>query len=162
MYKGKSLVTVILDNAVAMFPVDSERYELAAAVEALCGSGYINQGLSSYTHDDDRINDWLHSVEEQAWRASTFWRTLPIQGSDADPAPLEVDLARRFESSLPGHLPWRWVREQCSEGASPDFGRRLLWQIIHIEMWRSGHFFPLERYSRLPLQVEEWLDCYGV
>lgn len=67
MTKTNGLVNVILKRALSAFPVDSERYELTAAVRL--NAAYSMQHLGVYEHENWRINEWLVEADSIVWGA---------------------------------------------------------------------------------------------
>lgn len=84
MTKIKDLITVHVDTAFRMFPIDCERYELALFMldrVAMPNFGYVDKSSLS---QDTRINDFVVNAEENfANAAESLWSILydPVNAS---------------------------------------------------------------------------------
>jgi hypothetical protein len=104
MAKIKDLADVLVSNALMLFPVDDERYELAAAVSLMVDQrlGY----LSGYRHSNERVNDWLHGTDDILYRGSRLAFGSTVLCSSY----VEADLAfrvKRLLSTCRSRKDWR-------------------------------------------------------
>lgn len=83
MSKAHSLFSVLADNALSMFPVDQERYELLNAVETYYVSGLCLSGLGYY-HRDPRIRNHLLELTDTIQRHVDAY-FLPMSRLEMDP-----------------------------------------------------------------------------
>lgn len=110
MTKIKDLVTVSVDNAFLLFPIDSERYELAGCVMA------YNCGILSYAAGerfdtrDMRVRAFILETEENFRKAATAYARLFTSPWECLKA-VDFDRAKRviasFESRPWSETPWR-------------------------------------------------------
>ncbi len=132
MAKIKDLVDVVLDNALLLFPVDSERYELADAVQLLATSGMKYLGL--YEHANWRVNEWLTATDaivrdySEVFSRSVF-NVYPL-------TKLELDKVRRIRAL---NLPLDPCNEEDFDWLH-DSTYGALWRCILFRMNHSEHF----------------------
>jgi hypothetical protein len=139
MRKIKDLSSVILDNAVSFFPVDSERYELAASVRL--NAAYYMQHLGVYQHETWRINEWLQSTDATVWRAVEAF--IRVSNEEKEISVMEQDLARRFQAMFEGNtlLQIRMLSLDDEDLLKADlYGSA--WRVISAAMRHSTLFNP--------------------
>lgn len=136
MPKIKDLGSVILDNAVSYFPVDSERYELAAAVRL--NAAYCMQHLGVYQHENWRINEWLATTDATVWRAvDAYYDHLSAVQQDA----MQADLARRLRAMFDDSMPAELLMYLDDSELFKATLHGAVWKLVSSLMRRSRHFW---------------------
>jgi hypothetical protein len=101
MTKLKSLVTVTVENVFRSFPIDSERYELVAAVGTMKEVFFEEDVLSTDLVGDERMKAFLYGVIENfGLGATSMLQTYAIGSYPTTIPQIVFDRARRAAASM--------------------------------------------------------------
>lgn len=97
MTKIKDLVTVLLDNAVLLNPIDEERYELLVQVRDFVQDYSCSEG-NALVLSGKRVNDWISASNKSIFHGAEAVRVVQFHPEEA--RPVDLDRCRRLSAAL--------------------------------------------------------------
>jgi hypothetical protein len=99
MTKIKDLVTVQVDSAFSLFPIDSERYELCIAAIDYLRTTYIGGPERPSPDRDERVKEFLAQIDSNFNTCASAYVATRID-PEGQYLPIVLDRAKRCEASL--------------------------------------------------------------
>jgi hypothetical protein len=122
MTKIKDLVTVHVDTAYRLFPIDAERYELCVVIGTAIRT-FKDPSSYTFEHRDPRVKEFLQQTQSNFLLGCQSMYSAWIA---CDPRCTDIvfDRARRCEASLAS---WLWSHTDSNEADSIRVNLGFLW-----------------------------------
>lgn len=139
--KIKDLVTVHADTAFALFPIDSERYELCAAVAHMVRLAIRGRSTDELPSWDPRIKEVLDQTRSNFVTGARAFVDLRILGPN-NLTDLVVDRARRCEASvrdLPSYrIDCMWDRGEALDDTLCDLWAKFFEKMVNLPQYQHS------------------------
>lgn len=165
MTKIKDLVSVTVDSAFVLFPIDIERYELFVAV-AWEVQSLLNRGRPTVSPGlNEGVNSFIrHTNANFSLSARDFTRVMS-EGPEGNYRPITVDRARRVQASIPNaavvKLASRWNPDDMHEDVVLHLWLEFFVRFAYLHSGRRCNVRDVLLETTMGVETPNWAAAEG-